>query len=156
MFKLVLGFFTGGAKWYLIGGAVLTTLLSIAVHFNNDGNRKADLATALTSLETLEKDALFAKDENDNLTNRLKTQREEKLEEVARANERTKNAQKMAALVKIEKEAIAEELAMINFSILEAIRDDEDYADWAYYPTHITVWGQLRNADQGTAPVQPK
>jgi len=139
-------------KMYLIGGALLSAAITVFVHFNNDGNRKAELAAALASLETLEEDALFAKEENDNLTERLKDQREEKLREVAAANEQTRIAKETAASVKDEKDKITEELAVANFTILEAIRDDEDYADWAYYPAHITVWSQLYNADQGETP----
>lgn len=150
------GSFFAPFKMWIIGGAILSAVVTVFVHFNNDGNRKADLAAALTALETLEKDAIFAKEANDNLTLRLKAQREDKLAAIAAADERTKIAKESAAAVKAEKEVIVEELAVANFNILEAIRDDEDYADWAYYPAHTTIWNQLYTADQGEAPVQPE
>ena len=83
------------------------------------------------------------------LNNRIKAHNAQKLRDIAEAAERLEQAREVAAVVAKEKDVIAEELAVVRFSILEAIRDDEDYADWAFYPAHPSIWLQISAADSG-------
>ena len=90
-----------------------------------------------------------AKIEIDHLNSRLRAVNKQKLADIARAAARVKAAHAATETVKAQKVVIAEELAMAKFSILEAIRDDEDYADWAFYPAHPSIWLQISAADSG-------
>jgi hypothetical protein len=44
---------------------------------------------------------------------------------------------------------MTEELGVARFETIEAIRDDEDFADWVDWNVPGVAWGLLHTADEG-------
>ncbi len=142
--------------YFIIAGilAVMAFLVGIKVHFDNDAERKVELSDALGLVVILEEANSQAENSNAVLTERVKGHNAEKLATKLAADQEIEASNKLVAEVKLERTIIKEQLEVANFTILEAIRDDEDYEDWAYGDTHITVWDQLRDAAKGESSIQ--
>jgi len=149
----------GGLKiWAALAivGAIVGALAGVKFHFDNDASRKVELAETLAANVVLEEANKKAFSSNELLTERIKTHNAEKLAAVAQAQIEMDKARESVAAVKVERAIIKEQMDVLNFTILEAIRDDEDYEDWSYGDVHVTVWEQLRNADEGENSFQPE
>jgi O-succinylbenzoate synthase len=60
--------------------------------------------------------------------------------------------QKAAIVLLEENEQLKEELKKTRFDTIEAIRDDEDFADWVDGTVPPIGWKLLRDAAEGSAP----
>lgn len=69
--------------------------------------------------------------------------------ELAEANARIAAANEAAAELRADRDRITEELAVTRFELLEAIRDDEDFADWVDTDVPVAAWSLLQQAREG-------
>jgi hypothetical protein len=137
-------------KMYLIAAAIAAVVGAVGYYVFTAERAKGRVLLLESKISQYVTANAIAESEINNLNNRITAHNEQKLKDIDRAEAKLKTAQTEAKELKAEKEVISEQLAVATFTITEAIRDDEEYADWAYYPTHITVWDQLYAADQGT------
>lgn len=133
----------------ILVGMILGAAVSVKVHFSNDEKRAVELITALDDILTLTQANQKAEATNLELTERIKVHNTEKLAAAAQAEVQIRQAQESVTEIKIQQKATAEQLAVANFTILEAIRDDPDYEDWAYATTPVTALMQLRDIEEG-------
>ena len=153
MFSLLFNL-VGGIKGILIGAAVIAVVGTVTLHFRNDSNRAEELVAAKARMLALDTANAGFEMQVGSLTERIRANNEKKLADMAAAQAQLDEANLAILTVTTQNEVISEQLAVANFSILEAMRDDEDYADWAFEPTHITVWSQLRDSAEGSIPAQ--
>ena len=146
--------FAGAYKFLLLGAGVAALAGSVWLHFHNDGKRTIELIAAQARLMELESANEGFVAQVGSLNQRIIANNQQKLADMQAAQEQLDAANLAIFEVTTQNEVITEQLAVANFNILEAMRDDEDYADWAFEPTHITVWGQLRDAAEGSSPTE--
>lgn len=157
MIATILGLFStaktalsgGWIKWALIGGAVLTLATTLFVYVGNHSAMKVEIVNLKN--QAVEKDfhieALERELANRNV--RLAKERERRVAEALAAELRLEAAKAAAEDLRAEAERVREELAVTRFETLEAIRDDEDMADWVDGTVPPAAWGLLRAAAEG-------
>ena len=147
--KMAWGIVASYRIWIMLAAAVgvLTTVL---VFYGNCRANVVALEAAQTEIADLKAD--FAASENalKYQNERIRLDNEHKLRALAEANQQLNKARAAAILLQLERDKAKLELEEAQFALLEAIRDDEDFADWANGPVPIDTWSLLRTASEGT------
>ncbi|MBW2647544.1 MAG: hypothetical protein JRE23_15495 [Deltaproteobacteria bacterium] len=136
-------------KMYLLIAAVVSVLVTAWVYVGNHSKMKAELVANDALITQLYSDLehvnlqVFARDD------RIRSMNNQRMEEVEAARARLQMARDMVLGLQLQNENILEELKFTQFKTLEAIRDDEDFADWVDYPVPSAAWRLLDQATQG-------
>lgn len=138
MIKLILGFL-GPYKYAIIAVALVGVLSTVYMHIRNDGIRDTQLAVYEQS------NAAQAR-RITRMNGRFTRQNEAKLAEIAKAEEKMKAAQAAARDVEAKNTEMEIDIGVLRFENLEAMQNDEEYADWAYGTVHPTAWLMLGKA----------
>jgi hypothetical protein len=146
--KVVRGF-AKAWKMYLIIAAVAGVLITAWNYIGNHSEMKAQLVANEALITELYSDLeqtnmqVFARDD------RIRGMNAKRMEEVAAEKIRLQIARDMVLGLQVRNESILEELKVTQFKTLEAIRDDEDFADWVDYTVPSAAWRLLDQATQG-------
>jgi hypothetical protein len=148
-YKVVKGFMTAW-KFYLIAAAVLSAAATVFLYVSNHEKMKATIPVMEAQVASCEvtTNALRAHvvTQNERIAGYNVQRKQDFLEAMARAE-----AMKiqMNELRKAN-ELLREELSGILFRNVEAIQDDEDFADWVDGDVPSTAWSLLREAAEGS------
>jgi hypothetical protein len=147
-FKVVKGF-TSTYKWVVIGIAVAGMLGTVFLYIDNHGEMKATVTAQKAQIENLMftngslEAVIIAR--NATIVDQNLAQRA-----LIEANKRKiEEAQQVVIALRLEREILTEELGVLRFETIEAIRDDEDFADWVDWDVPIAGWSLLRIAAEG-------
>lgn len=144
-FKLVKGFFTT-YKWVVVGIAVAGMATSVFVYIDNHGEMKSSIVAQEQQIDDLIRISqsleLAIKSRNATIS-RLNM---EKITLIADNRRKLAKANQLAQEVREQRDVITEELGILRFETLEAIRDDEDFADWVDWNVPSAGWSLLRAA----------
>jgi hypothetical protein len=143
-----LGFFARWRAW-LIGGVVVSALITVFVFYGNCRQNAEALANAEVLIADLRFDLQAARVELDARNQRIKSMNERQLAELAQARDLLNQALVMSQVLRVERDKVKEELEVTKFELLETIRDDEEFADWVDWDVPTAAWGLLLNAAEG-------
>ena len=150
IWKIGSGFFVAHRLLFAVGFAGVVCLWAW-YHLAHDRAREAQLVAQNGQIELLTNDNTSKATLIESLNERIRRSNAEKLEAIENAASRIAFAEEQARLARSESDRISEELALVRFETLENMRDDEEYADWAFYDVHPLVWNQLHDANAGIA-----
>jgi len=144
---------SGFVKTYkIIMGIVAAAGIAISVfnYIDNHGEMKAQAEsdTQMIAQLVLNVEALQAQVNGRDA--RIKRMNAERLEEIAVDKARLKEAEEQANVVREENAELLIDLGVTRFELLEAIRDDEVFADWVDGTVPVAGWDLLRNAATDT------
>jgi hypothetical protein len=148
--KVVLGFFSM-YRLVIFGTVLAGGLVWLTTHFYLDGKRKALVEDQEQQLEVAVMVVHGLKDNIKILNIRIEEANAEKIRVMVRERILVVKAHKKAEAVSAENELIKAELEMSRFNTIEAIRDDEDFADWVDWNVPLAGWSLLRDAAEGRA-----
>lgn len=143
------GGFIKAYRWWIIIGAAVTLLTTVLVYVDNHGEMKATIVAQHGQIDTLNGHvtSLNATIERRNATIARMNLEFMALAEAEQARLRAAKAE--AEVLREERDRIAEELGVARFELVEAIRDDEDFADWVDWDVPPGAWSLLRAAAEG-------
>jgi len=144
LWTIATSFVTAYRTWFVVGSAVAVFAL-IAGHLALDNSRIKKLSAAKVRIEAMESELVNRHASIVNLNKRISDSNARQLEALEQAAIRIKAAEDAAEVVRIERDVIAEDLEVTRFEILEAIRDDEDMADWVDWDVPVIAWQRLRD-----------
>jgi len=130
----------------LIIGAITT----VAIFYGNCRANATALEGAYAEIAGLRTDLQMARIELDARNDRIKSLNDRHRTELKNARNLLQQSLVMAQNIREERDEIREDLKISQFELLEAIRDDENMADWVDWPVPSSAWGLLRNAAEGT------
>ena len=148
IFKAVSGF-AKAYKLIIAIVAVLGVVGTVFVYIGNHGEMKAEIIALKSDLAACNGAAESFSNELVAVNGRIREGNVRRLEEIAEARVRLDAANAATELLYRANEELTIELGESLFETLEAIQDDEDFADWAYGPVHVTGWSLLRDAREG-------
>lgn len=142
------GGFLGAYRIWIMSAAIVAALLSIMVFYGNAQARKVELAAANELIGSLRFDLQAARVELDARNQRIRDMNARQLEELRHARDLLNQSLRMSAVLREERDDLKQQLEENRFELLEAIRDDEDMADWVDYDVPAVAWGLLQQAAQ--------
>lgn len=134
---------------YIVTGVILAAAVTVFNYVDNHGEMKAQLAAGKEVIDGQIIDIEHLRIELAKRDERLAKQREVRLAELEDARVRLAEAHELIDELREEQERVQAELEVTRFQTLEAIRDDEDFADWVDYGVPTTAWSLLRQAAEG-------
>jgi membrane protein involved in colicin uptake len=134
---------------YIVTGMILTAAITVFNYVDNHGEMKAQLASGKQVIDGQIIDIEHLRIEIAKRDERLAKQREVKLAELEDARVRLEAAYELIDELRTEQERVQKQLEVTRFQTLEAIRDDEDFADWVDGTVPPVAWGLLRQAAEG-------
>lgn len=157
MSSVILGFFKAIPiflqtwRLYIVGGAIITAGLLVFNYIDNHGEMKAKIISQNNLLEQCDINAVSQSTEIMDLNARIEHLNARELEELHTLRVRLQAAEDAAEALRVRSNELREELAMTRFETLEAIQDDEDFADWVSEPVPSAGWRLLQQAvDSGS------
>lgn len=140
---------TAKYRVYLLIGALAGAGLYILSYVTDHAEMKIQISAKTQELERLkDRDMQLMKiiEQRDQQIIRMN---ERRMQELAEMRMRLADARMEATEARATRDRITEELAMTRFQTLEAMRDDEEFADWISEPVPATGWMLLREASEG-------
>lgn len=147
-FKVISGF-VSAYKWILGGAAIASLAATAFIYVGNHGEMKVTITSQEGRIAQLIVDNKNLDWEVGRRNIIIETQSALQRQLIAEAAERVDNANKAVEALLIERSKLSTELGEIRFELLEAIRDDENFADWVDWPVPIAGWRLLRSASEG-------
>lgn len=144
-FKLAKSF-VSTYKWVMAGIAIAGFATSVFVYIDNHGEMKATIAGMESKINQCISDnggldATIAA-RNATITRMNTAQREL----IAANKARIARANAVVEALRTERDVLTEDLGVLRFETIEAIRDDEDFADWVDWTVPVAGWSLLRTA----------
>lgn len=137
-YKLVIGL--------IAAGGIFITGLTYVHNYGQMKARIVDLERTVQQCQVLQGACLRGVDARNQRIDEINILMEK---ELAEANARIAAANEAAAELRADRDRITEELAVTRFELLEAIRDDEDFADWVDTDVPVAAWSLLQQAREG-------
>lgn len=134
---------------YIASAAILATAITVVNYIGNHGEMKAQLAAGKDVIANQVIDIKALRLEILKRDERLAAQRATKLAELESARLRLAEANELIDELRADQERMREELEVTRFETLEAIRDDEEFADWVDGTVPPIAWSLLRDAAEG-------
>ena len=145
----LIGSVIGSYRYYLMAAAIAGFIGTAYLHVRWDGTRDARLEAAVNLLHERNDAAIAYRATIADLNARIAETNQARQDDLAEAETRLAAARQVADLIHQRNETMQTEIGVLRFEILEGIRDDEDFSDWAYGPVHTNAWGLLRDAAEG-------
>lgn len=147
-FKVAKGF-VSTYKWALIGIAAAGIATSVFVYIDNHGEMKGTITGQREQIHQLIANNMNLESVITSRNNTIVAQNEAIRARIAADAARIAEANRTVVEMRIERDIITEELGIVRFELLEAIRDDEDFADWVDWTVPNAGWSLLRAANEG-------
>ena len=147
--KVIKGF-AKAWKVYIIIAALAGVLFTAWNYVDNHGAMKAELSANDVTIDELLLDVELLHAQIDTRNATIQSMNARRLEELAAAKIRLQLARDMVQDLQSQNENILEELKVTQFETLDAIRDDEDFADWVDWTVPSSGWSLLRKASEGS------
>lgn len=141
--------FVKAYRWIMMIGAVASVALPIFLYIGNHGKMKALVPALKAQVEQCQDTNVSFVDEIGNLNLRIQASNAKRRQEIIQAMQIIEATQFAAIELLDENEQLKLELSETRFETLEAIRDDEDFADWVDWTVPPTGWRLLRDAAEG-------
>jgi hypothetical protein len=144
-FKVVSGFFSA-YKWIIGSVAVTGFATALFVYIDNHGEMKATIQAQdqrIAQLIADNRDLDLALMKRNVVIEQLSLLQNQLIVE---AKARIAAAKKEVVELRKDRDLLTEELGIARFEILEAIRDDENFADWVDADVPPAGWSLLRSA----------
>jgi biopolymer transport protein ExbB/TolQ len=138
-------------RTWLFVGVGTAIVIAIALFYGSCRANAVALEDAENQIKDLRNDLSAARIELSARNDRIRDMNARHLEELRDAKELLNQSLAMAQVIRSERDKIREQLEVTQFELLEAIRDDEEMADWVDWPVPSSAWGLLRDAAQGPA-----
>ena len=147
--KMAWGIVASYRIWIMLAAAVgvLTTVL---VFYGNCRANAVALEAAQAAITDLKADYEASENARKYQNARIQKDNEQKLVALQQANQQLNEARAAAVLLRLERDKVKLELEEAQFALLEAIRDDENFSDWANELVPVDTWSLLRAASEGT------
>lgn len=129
-----------------LGGVLITAL----VFYGNCRANAVALEAAYLDVKELKLDLAAARVELQVRNDRIADINKRHLQELAAAKEVLAQAVEVGQQLREERDNALEDLGVARFELLEAIRDDEEMADWVDWDVPVSAWGLLRAAAEGS------
>lgn len=144
-FKIAKGFIST-YRWAVLGIAIAGFATSVFVYIDNHGEMKANIVGMTDKLNQCISDnqGLDATIAARNATIAAQSLVQQEL--IAANKERIAQANAIVVALRAERDVLVEDLSVLRFETIEAIRDDEDFADWVDWTVPVAGWGLLRTA----------
>jgi hypothetical protein len=136
-------------RMWILGAAIGAALLTGFNYIDNHGEMKATIKAYEITLADQEADKQSLRDALASCEQRISDTNEARREELAEARIRLGLANQLSFDLRQEVERVHEELEVTRFETLEAIRDDEDFADWVDGTVPSAAWRLLKQASEG-------
>ena len=133
-------------KLYFIISGVVAALGTSYYFVDNYYDMKAGIPALKRSVELWEQSATNKQQALNDCNDRIKVSNAEKLAAIEKSAREVQEAHEIAEAVQAENERLEMKAGEIKFSILEMMRDDEEYADWSYGDVHISTWDRMCEA----------
>lgn len=144
------GGFIKAYRWWLIIAAAITLLTTVLVYVDNHGEMKATIVAQNAQIDQLNGEVTSL---NSVIAQRNATIAEMNANMVALAEAeraRLRVAKAEAVRLQAELDLLEEELEVTRFELVEAIRDDEEFADWVDGTVPSAAWSLLRAAAEAS------
>lgn len=142
------GGFLGAYRIWIMSAAIVAAMASVFVFYGNAQARKVELVAANELIVSLRFDLQSARVELDARNQRIREMNARQLEELRNARDLLNQSLKISAVLREERDDLKQQLEENRFELLEAIRDDEEMAEWADGTVPGTAWGLLGQANQ--------
>jgi tRNA isopentenyl-2-thiomethyl-A-37 hydroxylase MiaE len=136
-------------RWTIAGVAAVTTAVTVFNYIDNHGEMTATIDSNKITIESQADHIEALREELAKRDARLLKIREEKLAEATRARVRLAEANILIGDLQAEQARIQAKLEVTRSETLEAIKNDEDMANWVTIPVPAVAWSLLRNAAEG-------
>lgn len=136
-------------RLFIMGGAILAAGITLFNYIDNHGEMKATIASSEETIKGQFIDIQALRIQIQKRDVRLMREREVKLAELEQARVRLAVAIELINELRADQERVQEELEVTRFETLEAIRDDEEMADWVDHTVPGVAWSLLRQAAEG-------
>jgi hypothetical protein len=147
-FKLVSGF-AKAYKWIIACGAVASFALTAFIYVGSHAKMKVLIPLLKDQVEQCQNTNVAFADEIANLNLRINAYNMLRREEIAAAKIVVLKAARIVGEVNAENEQLKLDLGVTRFETLEAIRDDETFADWVDWTVPSAGWRLLRDSAEG-------
>jgi hypothetical protein len=147
--RMIWGIVASYRIWIMLAAAG-GVLISVLVFYGNCRANAVALEAAQAEIVDLKTDYAASENARKYQNARIQKDNEQKLAALRRANQQLNEARAAAALLQVERDKAKLDLEEAQFALLEALKDDEDFADWANEPVPLDTWGLLRTASEGT------
>lgn len=147
--KLVWDIVASYRIWIMLAAASGVLITVLAFYGNCRANAVA-LEAAKAEIVDLKADYAASENARKYQNARIQKDNEQKLEALRRTNQQLNEARAAATALRIERDKTKLELEEAQFALLEALKNDEDFADWANDSVPLDTWGLLRAASEGT------
>ncbi len=149
IYKMVSGFI-GAYKWIMAAVAIAGLVTTVFVYIGNHGEMKAALVAQNADLMVCADTNVQFAGEIGSLNMRIRESNDRRRVEIAAAQEILEMAASVVAKVRKENAELKLDLGVTRFETLEAIRDDENFADWVDWNVPAAGWRLLRDAAEGS------
>lgn len=137
-------------RFWINASFIIAAITTVALFYGNCRANAEALDGAYTEIEGLHVDLQMARVELDARNQRIKDMNARHIKELQNARDLLEQSLAMAQVIRAERDEIREDLKVSQFELLEAIRDDEDMADWVDWNVPSSAWSLLRDAAEGT------
>ena len=144
-----IGAFVSAFRIYFIAAAVVTAGVTAFNYIDNHGEMKATLTSNKVTIQKLELNVDTLNDEIKARNAQIARMNERRTQEIMEAQARLDKARQTVKDLRERTKAIQAELGNIRLETLEAIRDDEEFANWANAAVPSTGWRLLQQAGGG-------
>lgn len=152
MFALIKGAWTVFApyRFWALAIAAAGVLTTVLVFYGNCRANAVALESANTTIKELRLDLSAARVELEARNERIRVMNKRQMDELQKARDLLDESLAVANRLRSEREDLKLQLEENRFELLEAVRDDEDMADWVDYDVPAVAWGLLQQAAQAT------
>lgn len=138
-------------KWVALGITIVSTSATIFFYVSNHGKMKVQIPVLKEKVELCQETNIAFVSEIMDLNIRIRESNARQRQKIIQAMQIIEATQEAAIVLLEENELLKMELSITRFNTLEAIRDDEDFADWADWTVPPAGWSLLRAAADGSA-----
>ena len=139
-------------KWIMFAGAVASVVIPGFLYIQSHGKMKILVPALKSQVEECQDTNVAFVDEIMDLNIRIRAANAQRRQDIINAMQIIEATQEAAIVLLEENELLKLELSATRFETLEAIRDDEDFADWVDWDVPPAGWRLLRDAAEGGGP----
>lgn len=140
----------GPYRVWISAGLITLVIATAAIFYGNCRANATALEGANGIIQDLRLDLSAAHVELSARNERIQSMNDAHLIELAAARDLLQKSLMMSEAIRQERDLIREDLKVTQYELLEAIKDDEEMADWVDWTVPSSAWGLLRDAVEGT------
>lgn len=136
-------------KWVVLLGTIVSVVIPVFLYIQSHGKMRVLVPTLKNQVEQCQDTNVAFMDEISDLNIRIRLVNAQRRQDIVNAMQIIEATQEAAIVLLEENEILKLELSTTRFETLEAIRDDEDFADWVDWTVPSAGWRLLRDAAEG-------